>query len=149
MANVGDSCIFARCDPGVRVVLMSLVVVVLASAVEHFQPLGPPRDLQRFFRACEQLARAQIFLAIQGIFKDVRFYPMLNFGHFGAPLFSLCFYTIMNFGHFWAPSSPLTFHNVKNHGGGGAEEEPGKTNRNETTKKDTGGGTNNVFRVFW
>ena len=37
-----------------------------------------------------------------GIFKDVRFYPILNFGHFLAPLFSRCFYPIMNFGHFWA-----------------------------------------------
>ena len=38
-----------------------------------------------------------------GIFKDVRFYPILNFGHFWAPLFSRCFYPIVNFGHFWAP----------------------------------------------
>ena len=38
-----------------------------------------------------------------GIFKDVRFYPILNFGHIWAPLFSRCFYPIMNFGHFWAP----------------------------------------------
>ena len=38
-----------------------------------------------------------------GIFKDVRFYTILNFGHFWAPLFSRCFYPIMNFGHFWAP----------------------------------------------
>ena len=37
-----------------------------------------------------------------GIFKDVRFYPILNFGLFWAPLFSRCFYPIMNFGHFWA-----------------------------------------------
>ena len=73
----------------------------------------------------------------------------------------------MNFGPFLAPPSPLTFHNVKNHGGGGAhaEGEPGgiaknqeqkktthqrktKTNRNKTTKKDTGGRTNNTVRVF-
>ena len=38
-----------------------------------------------------------------GIFKDVRFYPILNFGLFWAPLFSRCFYPIMNFGHFWTP----------------------------------------------
>ena len=41
--------------------------------------------------------------AIPGIFKDVRFYPILNFGLFWAPLFSRCFHPIMNFGHFWAP----------------------------------------------
>ena len=40
-----------------------------------------------------------------GIFKDVRFHPILNFGLFWAPLFSRCFYPIMNFGHFWAPPS--------------------------------------------
>ena len=38
-----------------------------------------------------------------GLFKDVRFIPMLNFGHFWAPLFSRCFYPTMNSGHFWAP----------------------------------------------
>ena len=27
-----------------------------------------------------------------GIFKDVRFYPILNFGHFWAPSFSECFF---------------------------------------------------------
>ena len=43
-------------------------------------------------------------IAQLGIFKDVRFYPILNFGLFWAPLFSRCFYPIMNFGHFWAPS---------------------------------------------
>ena len=33
--------------------------------VEHLQPpLDHPRDLQRFFRACEQLAHAQIPRAI-------------------------------------------------------------------------------------
>ena len=37
-----------------------------------------------------------------GIFKDVQFYPILNFGHFWAPLFSRCFYPIMNFVHFGA-----------------------------------------------
>ena len=75
------------------------------------------------------------------MFKDVGFYPM------------------MNFGHFWPPS-PLTFHNVKNHGGGAQKESqkelPGTKNksnkengtRHETTKKDTGGGTNNLVRVF-
>ena len=38
-----------------------------------------------------------------GIFQDVRFYPILNFGHFWAPLFSRCFFPMMNLGHFWAP----------------------------------------------
>ena len=38
--------------------------------VEHLQPLlDHPRDLQRFFRACEQLARAQIPLAIQACIR--------------------------------------------------------------------------------
>ena len=37
-----------------------------------------------------------------GKFKDVRFQPIVNFGHFWAPLFSLCFQPIMNFGHFGA-----------------------------------------------
>ena len=38
--------------------------------VEHLQPLlDQPRDLQRFFRACEQLARAQIPLAIQACIR--------------------------------------------------------------------------------
>ena len=41
--------------------------------------------------------------SVLGIFKDVRFYPILNFGLFWAPLFSRCFYPLMNFGHFWAP----------------------------------------------
>ena len=36
------------------------------------------------------------------IFKDVRFYPTLNFGNFWAPLFSRCVHPIMNFGHLWA-----------------------------------------------
>ena len=31
--------------------------------------------------------------------------------------------------------SPLIFHNVKNHGGGGAEGEPGRIARNEEQKK--------------
>ena len=52
----------------------------------------------------------------KGIFKDVQFYPILNFGHFWATLFSRCFYSIMNFGHFCPPPSPLTFHNVINDG---------------------------------
>ena len=34
------------------------------------------------------------------------FYTILIFGHFWAPLFSLCFYTIMNFSHFWATPRP-------------------------------------------
>ena len=40
--------------------------------------------------------------SLPGIFKDVRFYHILNFGLFWATLFSRCFYPIMNFGHFWA-----------------------------------------------
>ena len=71
-----------------------------------------------------------------GILKDARFYPILIFGHFLAPLFSRCFHPIMNFGHFWALlPSPLTFHNVKNHGSGGAEGEPGGIAGNEEQKK--------------
>ena len=42
---------------------------------------------------------------LAAIFKDVRFYPILSFGLFWAPLFSRCFHSIMNFGHFWAPPS--------------------------------------------
>ena len=40
-----------------------------------------------------------------GSFKDVRFYPILNFGLFWASLFSMFFTPIMNFGHFWAALS--------------------------------------------
>ena len=41
--------------------------------VEHLQPLlDHPRDLQRFFRACEQLARAQIPLTIQACIRLAR-----------------------------------------------------------------------------
>ena len=85
-----------------------------------------------------------------GILKDVRFYPILNFGHLGAP------------------PSPLTFHNVKNHGGGGAEGEPGENcqgtenkrkqrkqhmeenqeNRNKTTRKTLQTGQTKKVRVF-
>ena len=39
------------------------------------------------------------------IVQDLRLCPLLNFSHFGAPLFSQCFHTIMNFGHFWAALS--------------------------------------------
>ena len=62
----------------------------------------------------------------KGIFKDIRFYPVLNFGHF------------------WALPSLLTFHNVNNDGqsiflGGGG---------NTTEKKDKRE-QNNIVRVFW
>ena len=105
--------------------------------------------------------------ATLGIFKYVQVLPHIECWPFWGPLFSRCCYPITNFGHFWAPSSPLTFHKVKNHGGGSAEGEPGgiarneeqkktkkttqrktKTNRYETTKKDTGCGTNNIVRDF-
>ena len=48
---------------------------------------------------------------------------------------------MLNFGHFWAPPppSPLTFHNVKNHGGGGAEREPGEL-PNKQQRKTLGAG---------
>ena len=56
-----------------------------------------------------------------GIFKDVRFYPILNFGHFWAPLFSRCFYPIMNFGHFGG-------------GGGGTTENKDKREQNNIVR---------------
>ena len=66
-------------------------------------------DRQRVGRRAEQLCDAPRIrqpscwrFHAMGIFKDVRFYPILNFGLFWAPLFSRCFYPIMNFGHFWA-----------------------------------------------
>ena len=56
-------------------------------------PPGPPG----FTRQPEKL----------GIFKDVRFYPILNFGLFWAPLFSRCFYPLVNFAIFGPPLSLL------------------------------------------
>ena len=57
-----------------------------------------------------------------GIFKDVRFYSILNFGHF------------------WAPPSPLTFHKINNDGQsiflgrvGGGEITEKKNKREQTT----------------
>ena len=97
------------------------------------------------------------FLSVLGKIKDVRVYSTLYFGHFLAPSFSRCFYPIMNFGHLWASPSPLTFHNVNNHGGSEncqgmknsrKQRKQHKTNRNKTTKKDTGSGTHNKVRVF-
>ena len=38
-----------------------------------------------------------------GIFKDVRFYPILNFGHFWAPLFFRCFLPHNEFWPFFGP----------------------------------------------
>ena len=74
-----------------------------------------------------------------GTFKDVRFFPMLNFGHFLGPLIFSMFSPHHEFWPFLGLSSPSTFHNVKNHGGGGAEGEPGRIARNEEqeTKKKT------------
>ena len=70
-----------------------------------------------------------------GIFQDVRFHPTLNFGHFlGSLIFSM-FLPHNELWPFLGPPSPLTFHNVKNHGGGGAEGEPGGIARNEEQKK--------------
>ena len=67
--------------------------------------------------ALSQVCDPYHFSSVPGIFKDVRFLPTMNFGHFGDP------------------PSPLTFHNVKNHGGGGAEGEPGGIARNGTKEK--------------
>ena len=58
-----------------------------------------------------------------GTFKDVQFYPIMNFGPFlGLPL-------------------ALDFHNVKNHGGGAQkesqEELPGTKNKRKQRKQHT------------
>ena len=53
----------------------------------------------------------------RGNFKDVRFYPLLNFGLFGAALLQMSvFYPTRNFRQFWAPSlvTLLTFPNAIN-----------------------------------
>ena len=99
-----------------------------------------------------------------GIFKDVRFYPILNFGHFWPTLFSRCFYPIMNFRHFWAPPffkmSGITPPEILAIFGPPSRRCPAGSVAtqcplsfvsfctNKTTKKDTGG-TNNMVRVFW
>ena len=61
-----------------------------------------PTILSRIMPTHSLLVFEMTIFRNSGIFKDVRFYPILNFGHFWAPLFSRCFYPIMNFGHFWA-----------------------------------------------
>ena len=50
------------------------------------------------------------------MFKDVRFYPILNLAIFGL-------------------HSPSTFHNVKNHRGGDAEGEPARIARERRAKE--------------
>ena len=74
-----------------------------SSVKRCFEQLLHTHNLPRHHMASGHIA---IGFGWVGIFKDVRFYPIMNFGHFGAP------------------SSPLTFHNIKNHGGGSAEGEP-------------------------
>ena len=45
----------------------------------------------------------QMACVCRGNFKDVRFYPMLNFGLFWAALLKMSvFYTTRNFRQFWA-----------------------------------------------
>ena len=53
----------------------------------------------------------------------------------GCPAEGVRFLPHIEFWPFLGPSLALTFHNVKNHGGGGAEGEPGGIARNEEQKK--------------
>ena len=52
-------------------------------------PLPPKSDLRAQMASRSQVRSGQR----RGIFNDVRFYPILNFGHFWTPLFSRCFFT--------------------------------------------------------
>ena len=104
------------------------------------------------------------FAAMEGIFEQVRFYPIMNFGPLlGPPVFSM----LLPYNECWpflVPPSPWTFHNVNNDGDGAhrtkktkkcenkqkkKKKEKKKRNKTERNKnQDNWGGTNNIVRDF-
>ena len=84
--------------------------ILRASMLTRLGNMPGPREILPFVRLSharpseyswfDDSGQRNPMMPLLGIFKDVRFYPILNFGHFWAPLFSQCFDPIINVGHF-------------------------------------------------